>query len=64
MFERIVSEGISHNSYLIGSGGSAAVIDPRRDCDIYLEIAGRSEMSITHIFEHTGMRIMSSGRWN
>ena len=51
LFERIVSEGISHNSYLIGSGGRAAVIDPRRDCDIYLEIASRNELVITHIFE-------------
>ena len=51
LFERIVSEGIAHNSYLIGSGGRAAVIDPRRDCDIYLEIASRNEMVITHIFE-------------
>ncbi|MCK9591561.1 MAG: MBL fold metallo-hydrolase [Methanoregula sp.] len=51
LFERIVSEGIAHNSYLIGSGGRAAVIDPRRDCDIYLDIAQRNEMVITHIFE-------------
>ncbi len=51
LFERIVSEGIAHNSYLIGSGGRAAVIDPRRDCDIYLEIASRHELVITHIFE-------------
>jgi hydroxyacylglutathione hydrolase len=51
LFERIVSEGISHNSYLIGSGGKAAVIDPRRDCDIYLKIARRNELVITHIFE-------------
>ncbi len=51
LFERIVSEGISQNSYLIGSGGRAAVIDPRRDCDIYLEIASRNELVITHIFE-------------
>jgi hydroxyacylglutathione hydrolase len=51
LFERIVSEGISHNSYLIGSGGRAAVIDPRRDCDIYLQIASRQGMVITHIFE-------------
>ena len=51
LFERIVSEGIAHNSYLIGSGGRAAVIDPRRDCDIYLEIASRNELVITHIFE-------------
>jgi len=51
LFERIVSEGISQNSYVIGSGGMAAVIDPRRDCDIYLEIARRNELDITHIFE-------------
>ena len=51
MFERIVSEGIAHNSYLVGSGGKAAVIDPRRDCDIYLNIARRNELVITHIFE-------------
>ena len=51
LFERIISEGIAHNSYLIGSGGRAAVIDPRRDCDIYMEIASRNEMVITHIFE-------------
>jgi len=51
LFERIVSEGISHNSYLIGSGGRAAVIDPRRDCDIYLRIASRNKLAITHIFE-------------
>jgi len=50
-FERIVSEGIAHTSYFIGSGDVAAVIDPRRDCDIYLEIASRNEQTITHIFE-------------
>ena len=51
LFERIVSEGIAHNSYLIGSGGKAAVIDPRRDCDIYQKIASRNQLAITHIFE-------------
>lgn len=51
LFERIVSDGIAHNSYLVGSGGKAAVIDPRRDCDIYLDIARRNELEITHIFE-------------
>ena len=51
LFERIVSEGISHISYLVGSGGLAAVIDPRRDCGIYLEIARKNDLVITHIFE-------------
>ena len=39
MFEIVKSEGIAHKSYFIGSNGTAAVIDPRRDCDIYIEIA-------------------------
>ncbi|MEI7856792.1 MAG: hypothetical protein WCH85_04735, partial [Methanomicrobiales archaeon] len=51
LFERIVSEGISHISYLIGSQGKAAVIDPRRDCDIYIDIARSNDLIITHIFE-------------
>ena len=51
LFERIVSGGISHNSYLIGSGSRAAVIDPRRDCDVYLQIAKHNALVITHIFE-------------
>ena len=42
LFERIVSEGLAHNSYMIGDAGTAAVIDPRRDGDIYLEIAARN----------------------
>ena len=50
-FEHIVSRGLAHNSYLIGSGTTAAVIDPRRDCRFYLELASRHECSITHIFE-------------
>jgi hydroxyacylglutathione hydrolase len=51
LFERIVSEGLAHNSYIIGDAGKAAVIDPRRDGDIYLEIAARNACTITHIFE-------------
>jgi hydroxyacylglutathione hydrolase len=51
LFEKIVSEGLAHNSYLIGSGGKIAVVDPRRDCDIYLEIASAHDSTITHIFE-------------
>jgi hydroxyacylglutathione hydrolase len=51
LFRKIVSEGIAHNSYLIGSGGNAAVIDPRRDCSCYLGIAQKNDLTITHIFE-------------
>ncbi len=49
--EKIKSQGISHLSYIMGDKGRAAVIDPRRDCDIYLEVAHRQGSRITHIFE-------------
>jgi hydroxyacylglutathione hydrolase len=49
--EKIKSQGISHLSYIVGDKGSAAVIDPRRDCDIYLETARKHGTRITHIFE-------------
>ncbi|HQC12197.1 MAG TPA: MBL fold metallo-hydrolase, partial [Methanoregulaceae archaeon] len=51
ILEKIVSAGLAHNSYIVISGGSAAVIDPRRDCSIYLSIAGSHDARITHIFE-------------
>jgi len=49
--EQIKSEGLAHLSYVIGDGGEAAVIDPRRDCTAYLETAGARGCRITHIFE-------------
>jgi hydroxyacylglutathione hydrolase len=51
LFERIESESLSHYSYLIGRHGKAVVIDPRRDCGIYVERAIRQGMTITHILE-------------
>lgn len=50
-FERIKSEGLSHLSYFIGSGDEAVVIDPRRDCAVYTDIAGREGMKIKYILE-------------
>lgn len=49
--EKIKSEGLAHLSWVIGSDGKAAVIDPRRDCDVYAEIAAQNGCRITHIFE-------------
>lgn len=51
IFQRIKSEGVAHNSYFIGSGHDAVVIDPRRDCDIYVELARRHGLFIKHILE-------------
>lgn len=51
LLEKIKTLGLSHLSYLVGSGGQAAVIDPRRDCAIYVEKARAAGLRITHIFE-------------
>ena len=51
LFERVFSGGLAHASYIIGDGGVAMVIDPRRDGKIYSEIAARHTCMITHIFE-------------
>ena len=37
--ETIKSQGLAHLSYLFGEDGEAAVVDPRRDCEIYVEKA-------------------------
>ncbi|QDM40381.1 MBL fold metallo-hydrolase [Altererythrobacter sp. TH136] len=51
ILEKIKTPGLSHLSYLVGSGGKAAVIDPRRDCEIYVEKARAEGLEITHILE-------------
>jgi hydroxyacylglutathione hydrolase len=51
LFERIESEGIAHYSYLIGDGHRAVVIDPRWDCDIYIDRAVRNGFHIFTILE-------------
>ncbi|GGC34317.1 MBL fold hydrolase [Novosphingobium marinum] len=51
LLEKIKTPGLSHLSYLIGSGGEAAVVDPRRDCEIYVEKARSQGLRITYVFE-------------
>src|SRR3546814_1724418 len=49
--EKNQSEGLSPLFYLVGAGGQAAVIDPRRDCEIYIEMATEKSCRISHILE-------------
>ena len=42
---------LAHASYLAGSEGVAAVIDPQRDVDIYIEAAARHGLKIEHVIE-------------
>lgn len=51
LLERIVSAGLAHYSYLMGDRGLAVVIDPRRDVDIYIEMAHQAGLRIAHILE-------------
>jgi len=45
------SEGIAQLSYFIGQGAEAAVVDPRRDIDVYLNLAVKKEMTIKYVLE-------------
>ena len=49
--ERFYLGCLAHASYMVASEGVAAVIDPRRDVDIYLEAASRKGLKIEHIIE-------------
>jgi hydroxyacylglutathione hydrolase len=51
LFERIESTGLAHYSYIIGDKNEAVVIDPRRDCEVYVERAFNQGIAITHILE-------------
>jgi hydroxyacylglutathione hydrolase len=51
IFERIKSEGLAHISYFVGSSKEAVVIDPRRDCQVYLDLARRDEIKIKYVFK-------------
>ena len=42
---------LAQASYMIGSKGEAAVVDPRRDVDDYLEEARREGLTIKHVIE-------------
>src|SRR5207237_431036 len=42
---------LAHASYLIGSDGEAAVVDPQRDVDQYVEEAAAQNLKIKYIIE-------------
>ncbi len=52
-FQHVYDKTLAQASYFIGcqKAGVAAVIDPKRDVDTYIEIAKQNKMTITHIFE-------------
>lgn len=50
-FEQFYLGCLAHASYMIGSDGEAAVVDPQRDVEIYLAAAAERGLKIRHIFE-------------
>ena len=50
-FEQFYLGCLAHASYMLGSGGEAAVVDPQRDVEIYLNAADQQGLKIRHIFE-------------
>jgi glyoxylase-like metal-dependent hydrolase (beta-lactamase superfamily II)/rhodanese-related sulfurtransferase len=50
-FEQFYLGCLAHASYMVGTEGVAAVIDPQRDVEIYLEAARQNGLRIEHVIE-------------
>ena len=64
-FELVYDKSLAQASYVIGcqASGIAAVIDPKRDVDTYLNIAKANNFKITHILEtHIHADFLSGSR--
>jgi hydroxyacylglutathione hydrolase len=47
----VKSEGLAHNSYFLSDDGEAVVVDPRRDCEVYTQLAKEECVKIRYILE-------------
>jgi hydroxyacylglutathione hydrolase len=64
-FQHIYETGLAQASYLIGcqATGEAMVIDPRRDVDVYIDLAEKNNLRITHVAEtHIHADFLSGAR--
>ena len=50
-FEQFYLTCLAHASYMVGSEGVAAVVDPQRDVEIYLQEAARQKLRIAYVIE-------------
>jgi len=65
MFQRFFDEGLAQCSYLVACERTreAAVVDPRRDIDVYVEAAARHGLKLTYAIEtHTHADFVSGAR--
>lgn len=49
--QRFEVPGLAHYSYAIAGNGEAAIVDPKRDIDTYLDYAAANSLKITRILE-------------
>lgn len=64
-FRQIYEEGLAQASYVVGSpeAQAALVVDPRRDIDVYLDIARENELKIVGVTEtHIHADFLSGAR--
>src|SRR5436309_12175977 len=50
-FKQFYLSCLAHASYLIGSEGDAAVVDPQRDVDQYIQAADNQALHIKYVIE-------------
>ncbi|HET9399811.1 MAG TPA: rhodanese-like domain-containing protein [Candidatus Acidoferrales bacterium] len=50
-FQSFYLSCLAHASYMVGSEGVAAVVDPQRDIDIYIEEARQQNLRIAYVLE-------------
>jgi len=50
-FKQFYLACLAHASYMIGDGGEAAVVDPQRDVDQYIDEAARQGLRIKYVIE-------------
>lgn len=53
LFQRFTDEDLSQYSYAVGcaAAGAVAIVDPRRDVQVYMEFAERNGVRISHVLE-------------
>lgn len=51
IIQQFFTKKIAHSSYFLGGNKECAIIDPRRDADIYIEVAREMGTRITYILE-------------
>ncbi len=51
LFEQVKSIGLAQYSYVVGKADEALVVDPRRDVEVYLDLAARQGYRIRYVLE-------------